>query len=286
MGDGPVIVAMKVVPLVVDVHPLTGAVEADPKLFGVSPADRSALSFGLRLAAQLGTTVTAVSIGGPQVEPALREALSQGAAEALRVDVGELGHLESGDLLRAQPTSAAVAAALATIAGAASAVVCGDYSLDRASGSVPLRCAHLLDWPVIAGASSLRWDGDGLEAIRRLERGALERTRVTLPAVVSVEAGVAPEVRAPLQSLLASQTAEVSVRHVEVPPAHEARQVSTGPYRPRPPAADAPVGTRAHDRVVELTGALTERSAPERVVATPEAAAAAILAKLAAWGYR
>ena len=43
-------VAIKFVPLRVEVNPLTGAVSADDRLSGASPADEAALEFGLRLA--------------------------------------------------------------------------------------------------------------------------------------------------------------------------------------------------------------------------------------------
>ena len=47
-------VAIKFVPLRVEVNPLTGAVSADDRLSGASPADEAALEYGLRLAESLG----------------------------------------------------------------------------------------------------------------------------------------------------------------------------------------------------------------------------------------
>jgi hypothetical protein len=47
----------------------------------------------------------------------------------------------------------------------------------------------------------------------------------------------------------------------------------------------APAGTSARERIVALTGVLTDREPPQRLVLDPPAAADRIIAQLRSWGY-
>ncbi|MEO5679585.1 MAG: putative mycofactocin-associated electron transfer flavoprotein, partial [Acidimicrobiales bacterium] len=108
-----------------EVDALTGAVSADPRTRGPSAADQAALEWALRAAGAWGSPVLVVTAGPVGADGMLREALAAGADRAVRVD------------LEITAPSPAVAAALAGIVAGAALVLCGDWSLDRGSGSVP-----------------------------------------------------------------------------------------------------------------------------------------------------
>ncbi len=260
-----------------DVDPLTGAVLTDWRTSGMSDADRAALEWALRLGTAWGSPVLAVTAGPQEADAVLVEALSAGAARAVRVD------------LAVDAPSEVVARALGGAFGATpSAVVCGVWSLDRGSGSVPAFLAAELGAAQALGLVSLASTGSvpgrALLAERRLDRGARERLRVPLPAVCSVEGGSARLRRASLPSVLSARGTRVEV--VPGPPAVARTPLQSGPFRPRARQLPAPASPSARERVLALTGVLSDREPPQTLVLDPGAAADELLARLASWGYR
>jgi electron transfer flavoprotein beta subunit len=270
-------VCVKQVDLRPEVDPLSGAVaETDARFAGVSPADQAALEIALRLAEAWEGDVVAVTAGPPRADAALRDCLAAGASSAVRADVG------------ADASSRAVAAALAAQLTDADLVCCGDWSLDRGSGSVPAFVAEELDAAQALGLVAVEPGPAAgvLDVERRLDQGRRERLRVATPAVLSVEAGCARLRRAGLAAVLAARAAAIEVASPPAVPPDPVRVVSTGPYRPRtrvlsPPSPELD----ARGRILALTGALSDREPPRTLVLGPDEAADALLDQLRAWGY-
>ena len=256
-----------------------GADPDDDRFAGVSPADRAGLEVGLRLAALWGTDVTAFAAGPVGAERALRDAIAAGAHRAVRLDMD------------ADADSRDVGFELAQVLSEATVVLCGDYSLDHGSGSVPAFIAHhrrlaqalglvaidLSDTPAASAPSALR-------VVRRLDGGRREVLDVPTPCVLSVEGSVATLRRAPLRRALASRTAAIEV--VATPPAHHhgAPAIVT-PYRPRARVMPAPFDDDVLARLRRLTDAGTGTTRGETVELDPPAAAARIADTLRTWGY-
>jgi electron transfer flavoprotein beta subunit len=285
-----------------EVDPLTGEVATDARTSGASEADRSALEWALRLGEAWGAEVVAVTAGAAEAEPVLREALAAGADRAVRVD------------LPAGAASSAVAAGLAEALAGATAVVCGDWSLDRGSGSVPAFLAARLGAAQALGLVAIELDAPGVGSVgpdsgtpagdapgvggagragpvvrveRRLDGGRRERLTVAAPMVLSVE-GRDRLRRADLDGLLRAREAPIEL--VPAPSATAALSAGvpplrTGPYRPRPRELPPPVGGSARERILALTRALVDRTPPELVTLDPAAAADRVLAQLRTWGY-
>jgi len=283
----PVIgVALKWVDLRPEVDALTGAVGEDSHSFGCSEADQAALEWALRLAerwpgdavdgASLDPPeVVVVTVGPPEADALVREALAAGATRGVRVDA------------TAGTPSPEVAAALAAVVEGAELVCCGDYSVDRGSGSVPAFLAAELGAVQALGLVDLERESTGtLRVTRRLDCGRRELLAVRAPAVLSFEGASAQLRRAGLAAVLAARTAAIEVR-----PHHAGRPARTrvtrrSPYRPRartlpPPPADLDV----RGRVLSLTGALVERTPPRTVHVDAAEAADLVIEQLRAWGY-
>lgn len=256
-----------------DVDVLTGDVATDPRTSGASDADLAALEHALRLAEAWDDEVVVASAGPAGAEPMLRDALAVGAGRAVRVD------------LASEASSEAVAAALAPVLAGATVVLCGDWSLDRGSGAVPALLAAHLGAAQALGLVGFQLHGSSaVLAARRLDGGRRERLRVTAPMVLSVEGGLALR-RAGLDGVLAARTAAIDVRPGpdDAPPEPAS---SVAPFRPRARELPAPsADLSARERVLALTGALVERTPPERLVLVPAAAADRLLAQLRTWGY-
>jgi electron transfer flavoprotein beta subunit len=286
-GSGPtgaIAVCLKWTPARLDGGPL-GPDATDDRFAGVSPADRAALELALRLAERLGTTVTAISAGPAGAERALRDAIAAGAERAVRLDMA------------ADADSRDVAFELAQALADAAIVLCGDYSLDRGSGSVPAFIAHHRRIAQALGLVDIDIDididigigigigiGTVVHATRRLDGGRREVLAVPLPCVLSVEGSLATLRRAPLPRALASRSAPIDV--VAAPPAHHhgAPAIIT-PYRPRARVMPAPDDHDVLERLRRLTDAGTAPSRGETVVLEPQAAAARIVDALRNWGY-
>jgi len=271
-----VAVLLKYVDLKLSVDPLTGAVEPDSH-GGLSGADECALELALQMAEACGTTVLAATAGPPLSDAILLEAIQVGAAEAVRVDAAH------------GADSADVAGALSEILTGCDWVWCGDFSLDRGSGSVPAYVAGALGSAQALGISALTLpetgadQGDGargptLRMERRLDGGRREILHVAPPAVVSVESGIAPLRRPALDAMLTARSVPIRV-------IGGARRALTGdggapeprtrPFRPRPRVLEGPDASLSpRERMVILSGALTNRD-PPRIVHPGDAAEAA-----------
>ncbi|MDO8391656.1 MAG: mycofactocin-associated electron transfer flavoprotein beta subunit [Actinomycetota bacterium] len=245
----------------------------DERFAGMSPADQSALEFALQQGAAMGVGVVAVTVGPAGAERVLRDALACGVARAVRIHSAR--PMQSDD----------VAAAIAAVIPDATWVWCGDYSLDRGSGSVPAFLAGRLAAQQALGIISVSRSADGvIEATRRLDGGRRELLSVAAPAVVSVEGATAHLRRAGLAALRAAGKAPIEVVQSSTPAAPYDAVVH--PYRPRARALAAPAGDAALDRLRALTDAGAAVSARgEQVTLEPAAAAAKIVDALKSWGY-
>ncbi|MGH9075347.1 MAG: hypothetical protein ACRDZQ_14700, partial [Acidimicrobiales bacterium] len=231
-------VAMKWVDRRPSVDPLTGLVSTDPRSSGPSAADEAALEWGLRLAEDWSAEVVVASVGPAPATAMLVAALEAGAHRAVRVEA------EPG------APSPAVADALALALAGSDLILCGDWSLDRGSGSVPAFLAARLGASQALGLVSLEPAGGepgSLRAERRLEGGWRELLEVRPPAVVSVEGGTFAGRQPGLAEVprgSAARTAGPAISRAAVPAIRlvpPSRPVAAGPvplrrapHRPRP----------------------------------------------------
>lgn len=268
-------VAMKWVARHAEVDPLNGAVLADERLFGASPADCAGLEWALRLASAWSGDVLAIAAGPPEAESMLQAALAAGASRAMRCDL-PLG-----------ASSDKVAEALCGALREVDLIICGDRSLDRGSGAVPAFLAARLGIAQALGVVTLRAEARGvLEVERRLGGGRRERLRVRTPAVISVEGATASLRRAPLGAILASKDASVERLSALTCAGGHDRVGRVKPYRPRARSIAAPSSNlTARERIIAIANVLSDRVPPQILRLAPNEAADQILAQLRTWGY-
>lgn len=280
-----IVVCLKWVPTRPEIDPLSGSVHTDDRFSGISPADKAALEWALRVAESRNMAVRAITVGPEAAEAGLVEAVIHGASGAVRL----------ADDADTQRSSRQVATALAAIAERAQLVFCGDHSLDRGSGAVPGFLAHQLGYGQVLGCVGLRIDPDGgdtvtrgssLVAERRLDQGRRELLAVDGPTVISFEGGLELR-RAPLAATMAAPSAVIEVlqpaARAEVEP-DQPRVVRTGPYRPRARVLSPPMGS-TRERVQQLTGVGEERPSSQQLELSPAEAADTAIEQLRAWGY-
>jgi len=247
-----------------EVDPLTGAVSADPHDRGAGRPDLAALEHALRLAERWQARVVAATVGPGEADAMLRDALAAGAAEALRVEPASRTPGPRPAILIGGPdAAAALATALIQRYGVPDLVLCGDRSPDRGTGSFPAFLAGALNAAQALGVVRIEAEDDGkLRVHRRLDGGRREVLLVSRPAVVSVEAAGVRLRRAGLPATLASGHAVIPVASAPTAIAGpRVRVLGAHPYRPRPRELAGPSGS-ALRRILELTGALAERTPP------------------------
>ena len=144
----------------------------------MNPYCRRAVAAGVTLARHSGGTCTAVTLGPPNAEDVLREAVAWGADDGLHLcDPAFVG----SDTLA---TARALAAAL-RVAGPFDLVLFGRNSIDGDTGQVGPEVAQLLDLPFACGARQLTAAGRRLRLELELDDG-VQDVEIELPAVLSV----------------------------------------------------------------------------------------------------
>jgi len=253
--------------------------DGDDRFGGISPADSSALEWALRLGEAHSEPVVVVTLGPAAADAALRDALACGARRAIRID--------AHDEVPSSDTAAALAQVIDTMLDGqdsrVSYVCCGDYSLDRGTGSVPAFLAAELEAGQALGLVELALDGGTLTALRRLDGGRRERLAVEAPAVVSVEGAVAHLRRASLSAVRAAARLDVEIIAPAITVTSSAAVVLA--YRPRARVVDAPTGGDTLTRLRLLTATTEGVARSERLDLDPEAAAARILRAVREWGH-
>jgi electron transfer flavoprotein beta subunit len=150
----------------------------------INPLDENALAEAIRLKdGRPEAKVTAISMGPPHAQKALREAIALGADEAALLSHRGFG---GSDTLA---TSKALAKALVALAGGKlgkdDLVLCGERATDGETGQVGPMVSAILDIPVVTYVRKIACEDHSIVAERVVEEG-LELIKASLPAVVTV----------------------------------------------------------------------------------------------------
>ncbi|MFC2012823.1 electron transfer flavoprotein subunit beta/FixA family protein [Chloroflexota bacterium] len=145
----------------------------------INPFDTYALEEGVRLKERYEGKVTVITMGPPQAEQAMREAISLGADEAVLLSDRAFA---GSDTLA---TAGTLARALEKLKPY-DLVICGRQTLDGDTGQVGPELAQMLDIPFIAYVSKVEEiDGSRIQVRRMIEDG-YEVMETVLPAVITV----------------------------------------------------------------------------------------------------
>ncbi|MBP7929834.1 MAG: electron transfer flavoprotein subunit beta/FixA family protein [Acidimicrobiia bacterium] len=144
-------------------------------------------TYGVEIALQLveaagGGEVKLISMAPNDEVSGLRTALAMGAESAVLVSDPALGGTDS-------LTTAKVLKAAAEKAGDADLIITATESSDGYTGTVPAQLAALLGWPCLTFAKEITVS-DGKVTIKRQTEAGYDTVTSSLPAVISVTAGV------------------------------------------------------------------------------------------------
>jgi electron transfer flavoprotein beta subunit len=150
-----------------------------------------------------GDEVVVVSVGGAQVEDALRRCLAMGADRAIRVD-------RSGS---ADPITLARLLAPVVEREEPDLVFCGVQSSDAVQAATGTALAELLGLPRVAVVTQIEWDagGDRATVQRELEGGLIDVTEVDLRALLTIQTGINQPRYATLRAIKQAEQKEIEV---------------------------------------------------------------------------
>lgn len=181
-----IIVCIKQVPNTTEIKidPVTNTLKRDGVPSIINPDDKTALEAALQLKDSHGAAVTVISMGPPQAEKALREALAMGADEAFLITDRVFG---GSDTLA---TSTILAAAIRKLG--ADLVFCGRQAIDGDTAQVGPQIAEHLDVPQITYAAGIGYDPQsGALTVKRQFEDRYQTLKVTGPCLVTVLSSMA-----------------------------------------------------------------------------------------------
>jgi electron transfer flavoprotein beta subunit len=176
-----IIICIKQVPETQEVRldPVTHTLKREGVKAIINPFDLYALEEGLRVKEAQGGEVTLLSMGPPQAEEALREALGYGADKAVLLsDKGFAG-------ADTWATALTLARAINKLGGA-DLIFCGKQAIDGDTAQVGPMLATILQIPYAAWARKLTFTGPKQVEVERLLDHGYDALAVDLPGVVSV----------------------------------------------------------------------------------------------------
>ena len=172
---------MKAICLVKQV-PALGSIEFDEETHSLRregvPLELNAFDrYAVQHAARIADEVVVMTMGPPQAEEALREAMALGAQRAI--------HLSDRVFAVADTLGTSRTLALAIEKEGAQLVLCGRKALDSETWQVPSQVAAFLGWPHVTNAANVERSGDMLRLTRQTDFGE-EVYEADAPIVVSV----------------------------------------------------------------------------------------------------
>lgn len=179
--------------------------------FEMGDFDGYALEVGLQLVEKQGPgEVVVVSLGPDGVQETLRKGLAMGASRAVQLKAEDVPF-----------DGLAIARALTAELkdGNYDVILFGRMATDTANGTVGPMVAELLGLPCVTGISHLEIAGGRGTARRDLE-GASETVEFPLPAVLTIDEGIARPRLASLKGIMAAKKKPLEVKSAQVGPAN------------------------------------------------------------------
>ena len=145
----------------VKLDPVTNTLIRDGVPSIINPDDKAGIEAALRLKEQFGGTVTIVSMGPPQADVAIREALAMGADEGILLSDRAFGGADTW------ATSSTIAAAIKKLEY--DIIITGRQAIDGDTAQVGPQIAEHLGIPQISYVRDVKVDGDKLIITREFE---------------------------------------------------------------------------------------------------------------------
>lgn len=175
-----IVVCIKQVPdtTEIKINPVTGTLIRDGVPSIMNPDDKGGLEVALQLKDQFNAHVTVITMGPPQAEAILREALAMGADRAILLTDRKFA---GADTLA---TSNALAGALRVIEH--DLIITGRQAIDGDTAQVGPQIAEHLHLPQVSYVAGFEYDGKNAMQVKKENEDGYQLLEVQLPAVLTV----------------------------------------------------------------------------------------------------
>ncbi|MDI6704208.1 MAG: electron transfer flavoprotein subunit beta/FixA family protein [bacterium] len=202
-----IIVCIKQVPDVQEVHisPDTNTLIREGVPSVINPFDLNAIEEALRLKERYGGKVVALSMGPPQVEESLREAISMGVTEGVLLQDKAF---RGADTLA---TSFTLAKGIKKL-GDFDLVLCGKQAIDGETAQVGPELGEMLNIPVVSYVRKIDYQPqDSMLRVERVFEDGYEVVEVPLPCLLTVTKEINEPRCATLRGVLLARNKEITV---------------------------------------------------------------------------
>lgn len=204
--DMNIVVCIKQVPDAKNVRldPKTNTLSREGVQSIMNPFDRHALEEGVSLKEKVGGKVTVLSMGPPQAEEILREAIACGADEGVLVSDRAFAGADTW------ATSYTLAKAVETV-GNADLILCGKQAIDGDTAQVGPGLASRLNLPYVTCVQKTREVSETAIQVERMMDDGYDVVQLPLPALLTVVKDI-NEPRVPsLKGKMRAKKAEIKV---------------------------------------------------------------------------
>ena len=200
-----IVVCIKQVPDTVEVKidPKTGTLIRDGVPSIINHDDKTGIEAALQLKEQLGGTVTVVSMGPPQADVALREALAMGCDEAYLVSAREFGGSDT------YATSGIIAAALKKIGY--DMIITGRQAIDGDTAQVGPQIAEKLMLPQVSYVEEIVEAAEDHVVVKRQYEDGYHIIKIKTPCLLTAIAELATPRYMSVRGIVEAYEAEIKV---------------------------------------------------------------------------
>lgn len=174
-----IVVCAKQVPDTTEVKldPKTNTLIRDGVPSIINPDDKAGIEAALQLKEKVGGTVTVISMGPPQADAALREALAMGCDDAILVTDRAFGGADTW------ATSSTIAAALKKLDF--DVIITGRQAIDGDTAQVGPQIAEHLGLPQVSYAEDITVENEGSLIVKRQYEDRYQKIRIKTPCVIT-----------------------------------------------------------------------------------------------------
>ena len=222
------------------------AIETRHLGFTISPHEECGVEEAVRIVEAHGGSSTVLTLGAPEAEEQLRDAMALGVDRAIL--------LQADAELDGQGTAAAILEAIEAERAAGTEydlIFFGNESADAGNYQVGIRVAHALGRPCVTGLKAIAVEDGGVRCEQEVP-GGRDVYRVPLPAVVTVKEGLNLPRYPSVPAKLRAKSKPVTVLPVERPPSRLEKLRLVVPEGAGKQAEMLGQGTEAAPRVVEV----------------------------------
>lgn len=168
----------------IQIDPTTGTLKREGMAAAINPFDEFAIEEAVRIKERLpGSTVSVLTMGPPQAEEALRDAIARGADQAFHLTSRAFA---GADTWATSYTLSMGVRKIISEKGPVHLILCGKQTNDGDTGHVGPGLAAWMGWPNVAYVKKVEHIDDQRLVVHRMMEDGTDVLEMDLPALVAV----------------------------------------------------------------------------------------------------